>query len=96
MPFQPDPRGKIERARIAAVAAIAELKLVQPVNLDAYACLVLKCALECARRGIVGVDAGTTFAEVADEERAAENAERRGREDDAPRRVERPVVDAER
>src|SRR5205814_2085913 len=48
-----------------------------------------------AGRWVVSVDGGVALAEVSDEERAAEDAERGGRNGDTPRRVERAVVNAE-
>ena len=87
---------EVERARIAARAAVAEAECPQLVNLDAVAGFVLERAEEGAGRGVEGVDARAALAEVADEERAAEDAERCGRDDEAPRRVERAaVVDGE-
>src|SRR5215207_617299 len=87
--------GEVERVHVAARAAVAEGERPKLVNLDAVAALVLKRAEERAGRRVEGVDGGVALAEVADEERAAEDAEGGGRECDAPRRVERAVVDAE-
>ena len=71
-----DAGGEVERVHVAAVAAVAELQGPQLVDHDAVAALVLERAEEGAGRRVVGVDAGVALAEVADEQRAAEDAER--------------------
>src|SRR4051794_12525242 len=90
----PDARREIERVDIAARAAVAEAQRPELVDLDPVAGFVLERAEECAGRRIEGVNARITFAEVADEQRVAENAEARGRNCNSPRRIERAVVDA--
>ena len=94
--FFSDTGREVERVRIAAGAAVAKLEVPQLVDHDAVAALVLKRAEEGAGGRVVGMDAGIAFAEVADEQRAAEDAEGGRRQRDAPRRIERAVVDAER
>src|SRR5882724_10748739 len=93
--FLTDPGTKIKRVHVAARAAVANGERPKLVNHDAITVLVLYRAEERAGRRIVGVDGRVPRAEIADDERAAEDAERCGREDDAPRRVECAVIDAE-
>ena len=93
--FLSDTSREVKRVDVAAGAAVAELEVPQLVDHDAVAALVLERAKEGAGSRVVGVNAGIAFTKVADEERAAEDAESGGREVDAPGRIERAVVDAE-
>src|SRR5882762_2121318 len=84
---------EIECSRIAAVAAVAKDKPPQFVDLDAYACFVLKRTQESPRTGAKGINTGTAFAESANQQRVAEDAESGGSDNGAPGRIKRSVID---
>src|SRR4051812_42407565 len=90
-----DARREIKGVHVAASAAIAEGQRPELVDLDAVTGLVLERAEECAGGRVVGMDAGIAFAEIADEQRAAEDTETGWSERATPGRIEGAVVDPE-
>ena len=97
MLFLRGARGEIERVYVAAGAAIAERQRPKLVDLDGFAAFILKGAQKRASARIECVDARTAFTEISHQQGAAEEAERtrwaRGRNREAPGRVERAVRD---
>ena len=94
MLFIADARGEVHRTDIAAVCAIARRERPQLIDLDRAAPFVLQRAQKRTRGRIERVD-GAAVGKVTHQQRAAEYAKARRGYRDAPRRIERPVVDAE-
>ena len=86
------PRGEEERARVACHRAVPERDPPQAADRDRLAVRVVQRAVErpALRRAAERVD--VPVAEVADEQIAAEAAERARCERDAPRRVQRAAL----
>src|SRR5207237_10641870 len=86
-----DPGGEVEIARAAGRAVVTRRQGPQPVGDDGLAVLVGDRALEVEAAALMleGVDA--PVAEVADEQIAAEAAERVRRDGQATGRVQRPA-----
>ena len=92
-----DARGEVESVGTAAVGVVhggvvAELQRPKLINHDAVARFILERAEESAAGVIVSMDARIAFAEIAHQQRAAEDAETGRRLGDAPGRIERTLL----
>ena len=82
-------RSEIQRIRISAIAAIAELQRPKPRDRDRIAITVTQRAKQFTREWIESMDRAVS--KIPDEQSIAEVAEEIRRQFDSPRRVERAI-----
>src|SRR5690348_2774667 len=86
-----EPGGEEQRVRAGAGCRRSEAQSPEPVDCDRAAARAAELTLELAGHRVVGIDAAVS--EVADQNVAAERAERGRRERHCPRRVKPAPAD---
>src|ERR1051326_850917 len=84
--------GEVERVRIATVTAVPELQGPEFINGNAGTGFILHRAEKRARGRVVSMNTRIALSKVACQQRAAKDAERRGRYHQAPGRIELALV----